>query len=363
MKKRFLYLMLAMGLCLSGCGNKNSHESSELITEAVITVESTTEASANSEEIDTVENIDENADTAENTEEITEDVTEDVATPAAPKKLEVDELSDVSKIDDTTFTCTYEGVKHDFQVYLPDNAENAPLAIMLHGYGESAAKMKEKTHFDEDAVPGGVVVVYVDGATDPGDATSSTGWNSGISATGNNDICFLVSLSEYLVKEYFLNADKVFAVGFSNGAFMTHRIAMEGAATFAGVVSVAGKMPESIWEERGNTGSISFFQVTGEKDDVVPKYSDNSAKYAKDPAIEDVMDYWVSLNGLELEGTEEIGKGSELTKYSADGKAAKVWNLSIKGGRHSWPEENIEKDKKEININSLILEFIEQSGR
>ena len=349
MRKKFLYLMLAMGLCLSGCGNKNSHESSELITEAVITVESTTEASGNSEETDT----------AESTEEVTEEVTEETASPAAPVKLEVDELSDVSEIDETTFTCSYEGVQHDFQVYLPDNAEGAPLAILLHGYGESAAQMKEKTHFDEDAVPRGVAVVYVDGATDPGDATSSTGWNSGISATGNNDICFLISLSEYLVKEYSLDADKVYAIGFSNGAFMTHRLAMEGAASFAGVVSVAGKMPESIWEERGNTGNISFFQVTGEKDDVVPKYSDNSAKYAKDPAIEDVMDYWVSLSGLEQEGTEEIGKGSELTKYSADGKLEKVWNLSIKGGRHSWPDESI----TEININSLILDFIEQSGR
>jgi Poly(3-hydroxybutyrate) depolymerase len=297
--------------------------------------------------------------TSNETETVNEDTSEQesvASSGAANKKLEVDELGDVTKVSDEEFSCTYEDVKHDFLVYLPEKSEGAPFVIMLHGYGESAEAFREKTHFEEDALKRGFAVIYVDGATDPGDKSSSTGWNSGISSTGNNDICFLVSLAEYLEKEYSFDETRAYVVGFSNGAFMTHRIAMEGQGTFAGVVSVAGKMPQSIWDERGDSSNISFFQVTGEKDDVVPKYSDNSAKYAKDPAIEDVIDYWVSSNGLELEGTEEIGKGSELAKYSAAGKNARVWNLFIKSARHSWPEESL----TDININSLILDFLDQ---
>ncbi len=34
--------------------------------------------------------------------------------------------------------CSYDGVSHEFILYLPDQPEDAPLVLMLHGYGESA---------------------------------------------------------------------------------------------------------------------------------------------------------------------------------------------------------------------------------
>ena len=49
-----------------------------------------------------------------------------------------------------------------------------------------------------------------------------------------------------------------------------------------------------------------FFQITGEKDDVVPKNSDGSAKYAIVPAIEDVIAYYAEANGLTLDQIETL---------------------------------------------------------
>lgn len=118
-------------------------------------------------------------------------------------------------------------------------------------------------HFEEEACERGYAVIYVDGASNPNDATSSSGWNSGIA-------------------------------------------------------------------------------------------SDGSAKHTKDPAIEDVMDYWAASNGLEHNEQTEIGKGSVLTKYSEADKETRVWNLQVKDGRHSWPEESL----CGFDMNSLILEFL-----
>jgi poly(3-hydroxybutyrate) depolymerase len=137
---------------------------------------------------------------------------------------------------------------------------------------------------------------------------------------------------------------------------MTHRLAMEASDIFTAVVSVAGMMPEEIWINRNESNDVGIFQITGEKDDVVPKNSDGSAKYSKAPAIEDVMDYWVKSNGLEEAESSEIGKGSIFMKYAKEGKDRQVWNLFIKDGRHSWPDEKITG----IDINALILEFMEQ---
>ena len=83
---------------------------------------------------------------------------------------------------------------------------------------------------------------------------------------------------------------------------MAHRLAMEAGDTFRAVVSVSGMMQPEVWEKRNKTNNVSFFQITGEKDDVVPKRSDGTAKYTTAPAIEDVMEYWAKSDGLSLTG-------------------------------------------------------------
>lgn len=248
----------------------------------------------------------------------------------------------------------FEGVKHDFILDLPDNATGAPLVVMLHGYGESAESFRQKTAFEKEGNAQGFAVLYVTGAPNPEDKTSANGWNSGIGASGNNDVGFLCALANDLCKKYSFDSDRVYAVGFSNGAFMTHRLALEANDTFAAVVSVAGMMPESMWENKPEKCTINVFQVTGEKDDVVPKNSDGSAKYSKAPAIEDVMDYYVTSDGLELSASGNVGKKSVLDKYTSTNNDNKVWNLFIPDGRHSWPDQQVVG----FDINRLIVEFL-----
>lgn len=249
------------------------------------------------------------------------------------------------------FTC--DGVERYCLLEFPEQTEGAPLVLMLHGHGESPESFRDMSHFEEKANALGYAVVYVSGSVNAGDPVKISGWNSGIYTEGNKDVEFLVSLAQYLQKTYSFDTERTYAAGFSNGAFMTHRLAMEASDTFAAVVSVAGKMPKQIWEVRNEKNNVSVLQITGAKDDVVPKHSDGSAKYAKDPAIEDVMEYWAESNGLKLAKTIAVGERGELTKY--DGKKAKVWHLFIKDARHSWYNEKINK----VDSNDVILEFFE----
>jgi len=211
-----------------------------------------------------------------------------------------------------TFTC--DGVERYCLLEFPEQTEGAPLVLMLHGHGESPETFREMAHFEEKANALGYAVVYVSGSVNAGDPVKISGWNSGIYTEGNKDVEFLVSLAQYLQKTYSFDTERTYAAGFSNGAFMTHRLAMEASDTFAAVVSVAGKMPKQIWEVRNEKNNVSVLQITGAKDDVVPKHSDGSAKYAKDPAIEDVMEYWAESNGLKLTETIAVGERGELTK-------------------------------------------------
>lgn len=260
----------------------------------------------------------------------------------------------VQETDETHFTCTYAGITHDVIVDLPEEAKNAPLIVMLHGYGNSGESFRLETGFEKQANPAGYAVAYVTGSANPEDLTSAVGWNSGLGDSETDDVAFLKTLVKYLQDRYSLRRDVTFAVGFSNGAFMAHRLAVEASDTFPAVVCVAGMMPESIWEEKDMIKPVSVFQVTGEKDDLVPKNADGSAKYAKAPAIEDVIAFYVETDGLTLTGEEATGKKGTLTKYGGSGTKC-VWDLSIKDGRHSWPDEGITG----IDINALIIAFLD----
>lgn len=280
---------------------------------------------------------------------------ETVQTVSAEVPAETPVLDEIVQTSETEFTCTFEGVKHDFILCLPEKTEGAPLILMLHGYGSSAEGFKNERHFEEMANPRGYAVVYVTGSPDPNDATSGNGWNSGISEDGNDDVGFLTALSAYLTEEYSFDRGRVFAVGYSNGAFMTHRLAMEASGTFAACVSVSGKMPKKVWDSRNDTNSMGFFQVTGSNDDVVPKNADGSVKFAVDPAIEDVDDYWAASNFAELYDESDIGKKSKLRKYANNDTGKQVWVLDVKDGRHSWFDESVTG----IDLDGVILDFLD----
>ena len=237
----------------------------------------------------------------------------------------IPELTDIQKLDDNKYTCSFDNIVHDFIIDLPEVVENAPLVIMLPGYMMTAESMRFEYAFEKEACPRGYAVVYVTGSVQKGDnIRTGIGWNSGLSSQGNKDVQFIIALAEYLQNEYSFDRSRTFTAGFSNGAFMNHRLAMEASGTLAACVSVAGKMTAQVWNNQNEKNHVGFLQITGEKDELIPKNSDGSSRFTKDPAIEDVMDYWAKSNGLENMQQQEIGNSSVLTKWSDENQESGV---------------------------------------
>ena len=264
-------------------------------------------------------------------------------------------LEDISPTASNSYSCTYDGVKHDFIVDLPENPEGSALILMLPGAGGTSGSFRQDTLFHEYACPKGYTVVYVTGARNPADATSPVAWNHEGRKNGNDDTGFLKALAAFISREYHTDPKRCYAAGFSNGAFMCHRLAAKASDTFTAVVSVAGTMSADTWKNRPDRLSISLLQITGEKDNTIPGNKNGSSKYSAFPAIEDVIDYYRVANCLENTLAEEIGTGSILTKTSSPSTGNQVWFLHVKDGRHSWSAESVTG----INTGRLILEFLE----
>lgn len=259
-------------------------------------------------------------------------------------------LENISETTPNHFVCIHDGVKHDFIVDTPENGEGSSLVIMLPGSGGTAESFRQSTLFHETACPNGYTVVYVTGAPNPKDSSSATSWNHNGRKDSNDDVGFLKTLALFIQDKYHTDPNRCFAAGFSNGAFMCHRLALEASDTFSAVISVAGTISDNTWNSRPKDCKASLLQIAGEKDDVIPKHSDNSARYSAFPAIEEVIDYYA--NGLESTDVRKIGKDSTLTEYGDFSRH--VWFLYVKDGRHSWSAENVTG----IDTNALIIDFL-----
>lgn len=266
-----------------------------------------------------------------------------------PKSL----ITDVVETEDHTYLCQFKDMTFKFVLYLPEKTDaNTPLILMLTGLGKNSSGFRVQTHMDEDACPRGYAVCYVQ----PGQGTGGIGWDCGLWDPQEVDsLEYLINLVIYLQDEYGLSKTKAFAAGFSNGGFMIHRLAMEGSDTFLAVASVAGIMTSKVWDGRIDKTNIGILEIYGTMDNVVPQKGNGSDAESLHPAIETVMEYWVSANGLDSSSVEKLSDQAELTKYTAFLNKTQVWSVKIEGGEHVWPTEDIAG----FDANDLILDYFD----
>ena len=346
--KKLLTSILVISLAFSLCGCEERESSPQPDTSADNIIESITEIST-----------DEAGGKSESTESATEtDTTESVAgtdTAESATECVVQDLEDISETKENAFTCTYDGVKHDFVISLPQESKNAPLIVMLHGAGDTAENFRRTSGFDNDALPKGYAVCYAGGTVNAKAGRNYRSWNYGRLEADYDDVGFIKALVNYLVDEYSLDKDHVFCAGFSNGGFMNFRLALEAQDTFLACASVGGDLCKTLWNKRPEKNDVGMLSVIGEIDESIPKNFDDSAKTALDPAIEDVLDYMASSNGLGMQSEDEIENGSIIRKYGADSDKDIVWDVVVKDAKHAWYTEEIDG----FNTNELVLEFFE----
>jgi polyhydroxybutyrate depolymerase len=142
----------------------------------------------------------------------------------------------------TTRTLTVSGTKRTYIAYLPssvDATKPAPLVFVFHGAGMDGAEMFDITQYSAIADSDGVAVAFLDGqSTDS--ATNTTNfapWNvsddgaavCGDGALVNNstagvDFAFMDAVKADLAVDQCLDADHVFASGFSMGGYFSHHV-------------------------------------------------------------------------------------------------------------------------------------------
>jgi polyhydroxybutyrate depolymerase len=243
-----------------------------------------------------------------------------------------------------------------FIEYVPKTLKpGAPLLFVLHPSGGDAAGMRQYSNyeFDELADKYGFVLVYPDGFDNT--------WNdcrggSPFSAKQLkiDDTGFIKSLLDLEATTHAIDRKRVFAAGWSNGAQLAYRLALEHPEDFAGVAAISASVPAKENLDCGQADKpIPVMIVNGTADPINPfrggMVNLGGAKLGNVLSSEDTAKYWAGLSGVTT--APQIAtlphKGGRTSVGSMtwvkDGTPV-VALYAVQGGGHAMPLEGEDLD-------------------
>lgn len=147
---------------------------------------------------------------------------------------------------------TYNGNARDYKVYLPSSLQNdAKVVVLLHGLGGTMNDF-DMTSWSAMADTANIILISPQGLPFSSPAGTIAGcFNSGMVAhapflgaipiNGSvDDVGFISHLIDEVKTNHSIDITRVYVTGFSNGGFMTQRLACELSGRLAAIASVSG---------------------------------------------------------------------------------------------------------------------------
>lgn len=257
---------------------------------------------------------------------------------------------------------SYDREERNYLLYLPDSYTDEaelPLVVFLHSYGWNAETEMRNTKFNKVANDYGFVIVYPDSI---GEWNSGVGDNPQWPTPETDDVAYIKALITELHDLYHINLDRVYATGYSNGGFMSYRLACEASDQFPAIASVGGTMSNGVYENCKPSRAISVLEIHGTRDGFV-NYDGND--YWK--SVDETVDYWVKVNECKttdnqvLEDIDPEDSGIiEKTSYSDCNGSSTVVLMKVENGGHTWPGEDMSSYgyvNKDIDASEEIWKF------
>ena len=273
----------------------------------------------------------------------------------------------------TLKTLNWGGKERQYLEYVPSSyAEStpAPLLFMLHGLGDEATNFYDATNIEAMAEQKSWIVVCPQALdfnlqTPIGGYDFGTSWSAGITVTVQleiygmpfnfdvtvnpdaDDSGFLMATLETLETEYNIETDSVFFAGFSLGACMCHRMAIEHGDRINAIAAVSGVVGNDM-QSLTPVAPLHVLEVFGTNDE---KISYENAEISLQsyglhniglPA-EASVEYWRAFNQCEPDpviedypDTMNDGLTFMMHTYPNNTNDSRVSFLKVNNGMHRW---------------------------
>jgi polyhydroxybutyrate depolymerase len=275
---------------------------------------------------------------------------------------------------------TVDGHNRTYELHVPaayKRDKAVPLVVALHGRGGTGHVIVGLTHFDSVADAHGFLVVYPDGL--------SASWADGRGATpsdtgGIDDVKFISELIRKLARDYKIDSLRVFVTGYSNGGFMSQRVACELSSQVAAVGVVAATMGEITASHCHPDIAISVMLIQGTKDPLVPfqggPMGPNGSR-GMILSLQEAGKKWIGLDGCDskpeittLQDKAVDGTSIRREAFAGCKGGAEVIVYTVEGGGHTWPggkaylpESVIGKTSGNMDASEALWEFFSKHSR
>ncbi|HEV2976356.1 MAG TPA: PHB depolymerase family esterase [Casimicrobiaceae bacterium] len=212
----------------------------------------------------------------------------------------------VASPQDTIVTVTVGAQQRSAYLHVPagfDRARKYPLLIGFHGGAGNAREYIEQAQLFAKGEQAGFIVVCPEGTPLHGMGEHRV-WNSGpeyAASVGNaDDVAFTRQLIDKVSSLYPVDPKRIYATGFSNGAQMTYRLALELSDRVAAIAAMSGGR---LAQGRQPGRAVPVLHIHGTADGFYP-FAGGLGPYSigltPHVAIDAVIREWCRFNGAAL---------------------------------------------------------------
>ncbi|MGL4609966.1 MAG: extracellular catalytic domain type 1 short-chain-length polyhydroxyalkanoate depolymerase [Trueperaceae bacterium] len=245
----------------------------------------------------------------------------------------------ISVVNAQSHTLSVDGVERSYLLHVPPDYDPQiplPLLLVLHGRGGNGESMEELSGFSPLADEENFMVVYPNGLDKQ--------WNfvqdpPGYTRMRQDDVKFLLTLIDEISSMYAVDETRIFVTGFSNGGFMTQRLACAAPERFAAFASVGGAGFGGLAELCQRSVPLSLLLMHGTEDTIVPW--EGNTRRRLDPVLE-TFAFWSMYGACHGDITalplpQQDDKTSVTLMFADCTEGNEVVLYKIEGGGHNWP--------------------------
>jgi polyhydroxybutyrate depolymerase len=271
-------------------------------------------------------------------------------------------------------TVEVAGHRRPYLLHIPqgyDAARPTPVVLVFHGFGADGARMVRFCGMNDKADQAGFIAVYPYGTgANVFRLFNGGGARNEITKNLPDDIQYVDQLLEDLATCVNVDRRRIFASGFSNGAMMCHRLAVERAHRIAAIATVAGTMARGLAQPT-RAVPVIHFHGTADPAFAFRGGADGASEAFDLLTVDETIAFWAKQHRClpdpkpaQLKDQFDDGTTVRRLSYHDQNGNEPIVLYIIEGAGHNWPGQKppwfLGTWTKEISANDLIWEFFEK---